>query len=139
MTKVILDTNVLVAAMRSRRGASAAILPMIATGRFDLYLSVTLALEYEHVLKREADSLHLTFVEIDDLVSFLCANSIRCEPRPTLWPLTTDPGDEFLARLAVAAGSDYVVTHNQRHFLALRGAGISVVTPGRFLSIIREA
>jgi hypothetical protein len=85
------------------------------------------------------EEINAATVEIDDFVSFLCANSIRCEPRPTLWPLANDPGDEFLARLAVTAGSDYVVTHNQRHFQALRSAGISVVTPGRFLSIIRVA
>ena len=90
-------------------------------------------------MKREADRLNLPADEIDDLVAFLCANAIRFEPRPTLRPLSADPGDEFVARLAIAAGADHVVTHNLRHYSELQASGISVVAPPRFLSIIGPA
>jgi predicted nucleic acid-binding protein len=52
MHEIVLDTNVLVAALRSRRGASYRIISLIGAGGFRLNVSVALALEYEEVLKR---------------------------------------------------------------------------------------
>ena len=52
---VVLDTNVLEAAFRSRRGASFAVLSLVGTGCFEIAVSVPLVLEYEEVLLRNAD------------------------------------------------------------------------------------
>jgi putative PIN family toxin of toxin-antitoxin system len=135
--EVILDTNVILAAARSRRGAAAAVLSMVATGRFHLNLSVALALEYEEVLKRESEKLLMTQQEIEDLVAFLCANSTRREVHGSGFPLLNDPDDEFLARLAFAGACDHLITHNVRHLGELTAQGISVVTPREFLAIIK--
>ena len=51
--RVILDTNVLVVAIRSRRGASAELLELLAGGEYAIALSAPLALEYEEVLVRD--------------------------------------------------------------------------------------
>ena len=50
--RVLLDTNVLVAALRSSRGASAALLRLLAQRRFEIVTSVALHLEYEEQLDR---------------------------------------------------------------------------------------
>jgi hypothetical protein len=96
-----------------------------------------LALEYEHILKLQASEIGMTEADIDDFVGFLCANSLRKEVNTGIWPMTDDSGDEFLARLALSSGCDYLVTHNTRDFEAIAGAGISVVTPRQILPIIR--
>jgi predicted nucleic acid-binding protein len=49
--RVVLDTNIFIAALRSRREASFKLLSLIGTGKFDLYISVPLILEYEDVAK----------------------------------------------------------------------------------------
>lgn len=137
--KLVLDTNVIVAAARSRRGASWAVLSMVGTTEVEIALSVALALEYEQVLKRTEHQSMLSSAEADELVAFLCANARRCETIGRPWPLATDPGDESVARLAGVSGCDFLVTHNVRHFEPLERLGISVVTPSEFLRIIRSS
>src|SRR5947209_5957695 len=51
--KIVMDTNVLVAGLRSRRGASFRLLQLLGTGRFEIAISVALVLEYEDVLMRD--------------------------------------------------------------------------------------
>ena len=52
MLQLVVDTNVLVAGLRSKRGASFELIRLFAENRFALNVSVALALEYEDVLKR---------------------------------------------------------------------------------------
>ena len=134
--RVILDTNVGYAGLRSHRGASAAVLAMVATGRFELVMSVALALEYEEVLKRDPARLAVTEGEVDELVAFLCANAERRELPGRSWPLSAERDDDFLAHLAMAGACDVLVTHNVRHLRGLGEQGVRVVTPGEFLRII---
>jgi predicted nucleic acid-binding protein len=51
--QVVIDTNVLIAAQRSQRGASSKLMSLVGTGRFDIHISVPLVLEYEEVLLRQ--------------------------------------------------------------------------------------
>jgi predicted nucleic acid-binding protein len=134
--RVALDTNVIVSAFRSRAGASAAILSMVGSGQFEIVMSVTLALEYEAVLKRFSESV-LTADDVEDLVAFLCVNSLRCEVPARVQPLTNGLDDEFLAALAVVSSCDCLVTHNIRHLAPLSSHGVRVVTPGQFMAIMR--
>ena len=53
MQEVVLDTNVLVAALRSKRGTSYQLIRSIGQGDWRPNISVALALEYEDVLKRK--------------------------------------------------------------------------------------
>ena len=68
MYEIVLDTNVLVAALRSKRGASYQILRLIGTGVFRPNISVALALEYEEILKRTDLISTLTEVDADRLL-----------------------------------------------------------------------
>ncbi len=55
--QVVLDTNVLLAGLRSTRGASFKLLSLLESGKFEVHLSVPLVVEYEEVLQRERESL----------------------------------------------------------------------------------
>ncbi len=72
MLRAALDTNVVLSALRSERGASYELLRLLRAGFWKLVLSNTALTEYEEVLKREAASLGLTLPEIDRFLDGLC-------------------------------------------------------------------
>src|SRR5437763_13854821 len=115
---LILDTNVLIAGLRSSLGASHALLRMVGSGRFALGLTAALVLEYEAVCSRSLDALGLTAEDLGVLLDHLCAVGKRAAVRFRVRPSTADPGDEMVLEAAVATGSDWVVTHNIRDLAA---------------------
>ena len=134
--RVVLDSNVLVSALRSRRGASFQLVTLLRAGRFEVALSVPLALEYEAVLRRHATELGLARDEADRLVDYLCDVGYR-QTIHFLWrPTLTDPRDEFILELAVAANSNAIVTHNVRDFAGASRFAVQVMTPGDFLATL---
>ena len=60
LPQVVIDTNVIVAGLRSRRGSAFQLITLMGTGQFDIHLSVPLVLEYTDVLLRELPKLYLT-------------------------------------------------------------------------------
>jgi len=72
VVRVILDTNVLVAALRSQRGASFKLLSLVGAGRFEIAVSVALVLEYEDALLRHQRHSPFDGEELGDLLDYLC-------------------------------------------------------------------
>jgi putative PIN family toxin of toxin-antitoxin system len=131
---VVLDTNVLVAAIRSRRGASFRVLEQIGTGAFDIVVSVPLVLEYEDAMLRRRGGLSVH--QIGDVLDYVCRVARR-QPIFYLWrPLLRDPKDDMVAEVAVAAGAEALVTHNRRDFTGLESFGIRIDSPQDFLKVI---
>jgi putative PIN family toxin of toxin-antitoxin system len=135
--RVVLDTNVLVAAMRSRRGASFEVVSRVGKGVFDIAVSVSLVLEYESVLLRHVPASALTEQDIRDLIDYVCEVGVWQEIFFLWRPYLRDPNDDLILELAVAAGCDAVVTHNVRDFGGAERLGVRVVTPGTFLQNLR--
>ncbi len=136
--QIVIDTNVLVAALRSRRGASYRLLSRIGTDAFEVNISVPLVLEYESVAKRLLGEIPLSEQEIDDILDYVClvAHHHRIF---YLWrPMLRDPGDDMVLELAVKAGCDYIVTFNEHDFQGAEQFGLSVVSPQAFLQRIGE-
>lgn len=136
--QVVIDTNVLIAAQRSNRGASSRLLSLLGTGCFDVHISVALALEYEDVLLRYRIELGLTADDVGDLVDSLCALT---KPHPIYFqwrPFLRDAGDELVLELAIAAGCTHIVSFNQRNFVGAERFGIHVLPPSLFLKVIGE-
>ncbi len=132
MTQIVIDTNVLVTAMRSRFGASFRMLQTLGDGRWQPNISTALILEYEEVLVREAARLGIPSRVGSRLVDRICEigreNQIFFRWRLGL----RDPDDEFLLELAIGCNADCIVTYNLRDFRAAAQFGIRVLTPGNF-------
>ena len=137
MYKIVLDTNVLISALRSRRGASYAVLQRIGEA-WEPLISVPLILEYEAVGKREAERLGIPISTVDAIVSAFCFAGRETNVHFRVRPFLADPGDEFLLELAVAGAADAIVTHNVRHFAGVEQFGVRVLTPREFLRKIEE-
>ena len=136
----MLDTDVVVAAMRSPGGASAAILRSVRRGRAALLLSVPLAMEYEAVCSkaehRLAAGLSAREVEV-----FLDAVIAMAEPVEThfLWrPQLRDANDEMVLETAVNGQADALVTFNRRDFGTVPAQfGVELLLPREALERIR--
>ena len=101
MQQIVIDTSVLIAALRSKRGASYRLLEMAGDTRWQLNISVALALEYEAVGKREAQKLGIPGSAIDDIVDVLCERSQHHAIHFRLRPELSDPGDELFPGFVV--------------------------------------
>ena len=129
---MVLDTNVLVAAMRSRRGASFRVLSEIGRDRFEFVLSVPLVLEYEQALL-SARPPGVTPMDVQALLDYLCSEA-QLQEVFYLWrPHLTDPKDDLVLEAAVAGACKAIVTHNWRHFEGARKFGLKILSPARFL------
>jgi putative PIN family toxin of toxin-antitoxin system len=132
--RFVLDTNVIVAGLRSRNGASFALLSRLAEGT-DLrpQLSVPLVLEYEATLLAHVDELTVSASDIGELLDFICLIGEHHEIHYLWRPMLRDPKDEMVLELAVGSGCKKIVTFNVRDFKGAEQFGVSVETPGRFL------
>ena len=133
--QIVLDTNVLVAGLRSRNGASFELLRRLPTGQYRLHLTVPLAMEYEDVLHRSG-LLPLPVDAIDAVLDMVCAVAVQQQVHFLWRPQLRDPRDELVLEAAVNASADYLVTHNLRDFAAAGGFAVQVVTPGQFLKLL---
>ena len=129
---MVLDTNVLVAALRSRHGASFWVVSEIGKDRFELVLSVPLVLEYEQALIN-ARPPGVSQMDIQVFLDYLCSEA-RLQEIFYLWRThLRDPKDDMMLEAAVAGKCDAIVTHNHRHFGGAAGFGITVLSPAEFL------
>ena len=131
--RVVLDTNVLVSAFRSREGVAFRLITLLREGRFEISVSVPLVLEYEEVLHRATE---LGEEEILSVVRYFSSIAHR-QKIFFLWrPSLPDLKDDMVLELAVASRARYIVTYNGKDFAAAERFGIQVVTPKAFLDII---
>jgi putative PIN family toxin of toxin-antitoxin system len=138
LPKIVLDTNVLVAGLRSRHGASFRLLQLLGTGRFEVAISVPLVLEYEDVLMRHVRMVGFDETEIAAVIDYLCAVGQR-QRIYYLWrPFLRDPKDDLVLELAVAAICEGIVTFNAKDFAGVDRFGLWVMTPRQFLVRIGE-
>lgn len=136
--QIVMDTNVLVSALRSKRGASFRLLRLLGDSRFEISVSVPLVIEYEKALKKTVHRGGPSARDIDDILDFVCAVA-RHRKIYYLWrPLLRDPKDDMVLELAVAAGCDCIVTYNQRDFTGAEEFDIGVLTPKEFLHRIGD-
>jgi putative PIN family toxin of toxin-antitoxin system len=129
--RVVLNTNVLVAALRSRRGASFQVVSAIGRGRFEFVLSVPLVLEYEQALLR-ARPPGTTAQDIEAFLDYLCSEAWLQEIFYLWRPHLRDPKDDLVLEAAVAGGCEVIVTHNRKHFDGAAKFGIRVLSPAEF-------
>lgn len=135
---VVIDTCVLISALRSRRGASFRLLSLIDSGKFSFSLSVPLVIEYEATAKRMSRGLGLTYADVNDVIDYLCTIGAHCQVHFLWRPNLKDPGDDFVLELAVEAQCKYIVTYNLKDFSNIKQFNVEAITPLQLLRKIGE-
>lgn len=137
--RIVFDTSVLVAAARSRRGASYALVSSIPSPDFQLCLSVALYTEWQSALTRIENLAPGRTAE--DTLRYLryLAGKSHLQEIHFLWrPFLRDPDDEMVLELAFAADCRHIVTHNVRDFDGSEELGITALSPREFLNLTRK-
>ncbi len=133
--KVVIDTNVFVASLRSRRGASFKLVSLLPSDKFSIAISVPLVFEYEDAIKR-LESTDIREQDIGDFVDFVCKIGLHQEIFFLWRPFLPDPTDDHVLEVAVAAGCDAIVTYNKRDFKGIEKFGLRILDPRELLSEI---
>lgn len=137
--KVVLDTNVLVAATRSRNGASFKLLSRLPDPRFQIALSVALYTEWQDVMSRpEHLPPGMGPADAQGFLRYLVSIAHHQDVYYLWRPFLRDPDDDMVLECAVASGSPYLVTHNVRDFRKITELGVQPVTPAEFLALLRS-
>jgi putative PIN family toxin of toxin-antitoxin system len=130
--RVVLDTSVMVAAMRSRHGSSRAWLSGVLRRHHIALVSVPLVIEYEAVLTR-TEHLTASGATVDQVCRVLDGLCSVAEHIPTtsLWrPILRDPDDEMVLETAAQGGADLLLTFNVRDFTGCERFGVKAMPPG---------
>ena len=134
MENIVIDTNVLLSAIYSNKGASYKLLAIIDSDKFTVNISTTLIYEYEEILKLKSK---LEIQHVDSILNYICSigkkNKIFYLWRPKL----KDSDDDFLLELAVKSNS-IIVTLNGKDFKPASEFNLKVMTPKEFLQHIGE-
>ena len=136
----VMDTDVVVAALRSRQGASAELVRLALRGEIMLGLSVAMVLEYEEVATRaeHVDASGLSVEEIVAVIDALVSVATPIEPHFLWRPQLRDADDEMVLEAAVNGGASAIVTFNRRDFeLPARRFGVTVLAPGEALEMVK--
>jgi len=132
--KIVIDTNVIVSALRSRRGASFKLLNLIDSGLFITNISVPLVYEYEQVLKRMSWSGKPAQQYIADILDYICAVGVKWKIHYLWRPKLSDPKDEMVLEVAVTSQSKFIITYNKSDFREAKEFGIVVLNPLELLN-----
>ncbi len=140
--RYLLDTNVLVAALRSRSGASNALVRLALQGLLPVVVHPKLVYEYRDVLHRPASlaGMGITGAEIETLLAHLVAVATQIDVRYLWRPNLRDEGDNFIVEIAVAAWPCTIVSHNiaDFHRAELRFPQVALCTPGQLMQSLKN-
>lgn len=134
--RVVIDTNVLLSSLLSRRGASFRLVQRLGSSQFQPVISPPLCLEYEDVFRRPGLLPGYSPQDISDFLDYFLSQCIECRIHFLWRPHLPDPKDDSVLELALAGSAPFIVTHNTRHFRGADALGIRAVTPDQFLSIL---
>lgn len=138
---LVLDTNVVVSALRRRAGASAEVVRRVLRGELPAAASTALHLEYEAVVTRpeHLQASGFTHAEVMIVLDALAAAMAEAPIWWRLRPMSPDPSDDLVIEAAFNSGAELIVTSNERD-LAKPSAvlGIRTVTPDVLLSELRR-
>jgi putative PIN family toxin of toxin-antitoxin system len=136
LANMILDTDVIIAAIRSSTGASAEIIRRTLRGELQIEASVAIVLEYEAVAAR-SEHLLAGGVTVDEAIQVVDALATVAQPIEIhfRWrPQLRDADDEMVLEAAINAQDRTIITFNTRDFAgAADRFGVALMTPAQFL------
>ncbi len=132
---VVIDTNVLITALRSKQGASHKLLLLLADDAFTPNVSVPLFVEYEAVAKRTGLLSGLNSNDINSILDYFLSKS-KIRKIFYLWrPFLKDQKDDLVLEVAVESQNEYIITFNTSGFSGCEKFGVKIVTPYEFMKI----
>ncbi|HME25043.1 MAG TPA: putative toxin-antitoxin system toxin component, PIN family [Acetobacteraceae bacterium] len=142
MLRLIIDSNVMTSAFRSRSGASFALIELVRRKRIRMLATPPLFLEYEDVLKRpeQLAASRLSLTDVDKALDALAALIEPVEAHLSWRPQLPDPGDEMVLEAAINGRADALVTYNTAHFrTAAARFGVRLARPADILHEVVES
>lgn len=131
--RMVIDTNVVVSGLRSRRGMSHRLLSFLGGRLYLPIVTVPLVIEYEKTLCDPRVNVPFDGEDIREYLNYFCSVS-DCRKVHFLWrPFLRDPKDDMVLEAAVCGRCEYIVTFNLRDFTGVETFGITAMTPGDFL------
>lgn len=132
----MIDTNVLIAALRSSSGASHQIILAADRGDFQMALSVPLLAEYEDVSSRTNTGITIPASAVDAIIRRIAQIAHR-QQIYFLWrPILSDPKDDMVLEVAIASGATHIVTFNDKDLRLASQFGITVLSPAAFIRLL---
>lgn len=134
--KAVIDTNILVSALKSNKGYSFNLIERMFNQEFTPVVSVPLIFEYEEQLKRHFVPNIYKEAEIEGFIDSICSIA-SYQKIYYLWrPLLADYEDDHVLEVALSSGCKYIVTFNEKDFKLGEQLGITAVKPKDFIQII---
>jgi putative PIN family toxin of toxin-antitoxin system len=138
----VLDTNVIISALYSKKGASYQLLRGAISGTLRYALSPLLILEYEGVIHRKIEEgfLEISLPDCEKILDVISSFAIIVWEPLILRPVLPDPSDDKILECAISGNCTHVITFNKKHFPEeiFKFYGINILTPGEFLKTWRE-
>jgi putative PIN family toxin of toxin-antitoxin system len=137
--RLVMDTDVLVAGLRSSTGASRVLLEAVYAGVIQPLISVATFLEYEAVLTRmeQLMAMRLTHCDVDGFLDVFMARAEEVSPYYNHGGMILDPDDDKFVTAAINGNAEAIVTFNVRDYVPrdgrITGLGILVCRPGDIL------
>ncbi len=132
----VIDTCVLISALRSSTGASYEVLQAVRFGEIRIAVSVALVVEYEAVALRPGLVPDLSVEEVCTVIDLLCHLGHRQKIFYAWRPFLPDPNDDLVLELAASAGCPTIITHNTKDFRRSDSLKIEAITPAKALQLI---
>ena len=142
MLRLIIDSNVMTSAFRSRAGASFALIELVRRKWVRMLATPPLFLEYEDVLKRSEQLAvsRLSLTDVDTALDALAALIEPVEAHLSWRPQLSDPDDEMVLEAAINGRADALVTYNMAHFrTAAARFGVRLARPADILHEVVES
>lgn len=137
--RVVVDTCVLVSALKSKNGASFELVSMLPDPRMQICLSVALYTEWQAVLTRAEHLPAGATAQTAIAFTRYLASIAHLQDVHFLWrPFLRDPDDDMVLECAVASRANLIITHNIKDFSRTASLGVSAITPGQFLQHLKE-
>lgn len=140
--RVVLDTNIIISGLYSKRGASYQLLKAALSGELPYAVSPSVALEYEGKIhqKIEEGFLKISVRDCTKILDALFAMATIVWKPFQIRPVLADPSDDKILECAISCDCSHIITFNKKHFPAAITAhyGITLMTAGEFLNIWRD-
>lgn len=135
MVRLVLDTNLLISALISERGAPARLIDAWDERRFVLVCSREQLDEIKSTTRRVHLAPYIDRNDVGRFINQLRAEAVMLDALPVV-DRSVDPADNFLLAMAEAGEVDYLVSGDRRGVLALRKHGRTHIVSARAMAVM---